>query len=495
MARTSGILLPISSLPGKSGIGTLGHDARLFVDFLSDSGQKYWQILPLGPTGYGNSPYQCYSAFAGNPLLIDLDELLAQQLLTETDLNNLPVFTSEKIEYDRIIPIKNKILKRAFIHFQNNFNRFKDEYYSFLGEHSWWLDDYSLFQALKEENELETWTDWKTERRQRDVHCIQGLMHEYVEQINFHRFIQFLFFRQWFALKEYAGQKGVYFIGDLPLYVSHDSADVWTNPDIFLLDENGKPTLVGGVPPDYFSETGQLWGNPVFNWPRLKEREYDWWMARIHFNLRMFALVRIDHFRGLESFWAIPADEKTAINGEWMPANGRELLSLLKGQIGELPIIAEDLGLITQEVEQLRDEFQLPGMKILQFAFSSDEKNDALPHNITSNFIVYSGTHDNDTSVGWYQQTTRLERKMMHRYLHKGNCNPAYRIIETAWSSSAKMAIIPMQDLLQLGSSARMNTPGTVGNNWNWRFEWKTLKNRHRTFLKHITVKYNRKSE
>lgn len=493
MKRNSGVLVHISSLPGKFGIGTMGAEARKLVDLLVENNQQNWQILPLGPTGYGNSPYQCYSAFAGNPLLIDFECLLDDGLLVEDDLAIHPSFPEKRVDYDAVHLFSDEILHRAFTRFKEQFELFRDEYHRFLSEHSWWLDDYALFRALKKRNESLCWAEWETGLRKREGHELDVAFHQCDGEVQFHRFVQFLFFKQWFTLKMYANERGIQIIGDTPLYVSFDSSDVWANQDIFLLDEEGLPSLVGGVPPDYFSETGQLWGNPVFNWPRLKERKYDWWVARVHFNLRMFDLVRIDHFRGLESFWAIPADETTAVNGTWLPSEGYELLSLLQSQLGQLPVIAEDLGEITPEVRQLRDAFGLPGMKVLQFAFASDETNEHLPHNTSPGFIIYTGTHDNNTSLGWHHSATRSERKMLAQYIGNPRHNFVRDFMEQAWASSARTAIVPMQDVLELGEEARMNVPGIASGNWEWRFSWKQVKPRQLSFLKTITRRYNRR--
>jgi 4-alpha-glucanotransferase len=470
----------------------MGHDARLFVDFLAETRQKLWQILPFGPTGLGNSPYQCYSAFAGNSILIDLGELVNEQLLSSEDLKNTPSFSEIRVEYDRVSEYKLDRIRLAFQNFQDKFELFRNDYTDFLTAHSWWLDDYALFRAIKESDRQKMWNEWEPELKHRNEHKLQEYRQHLNKETDFHRFLQFLFFRQWSALKKYVNEKNIRIIGDIPLYVSTDSSDVWANQDIFLLDSDGKPTLVGGVPPDYFSKTGQLWGNPVFNWQRLKERNYDWWIARVHFNLRLFDLVRIDHFRGLESFWAVPAAEKTAVNGNWLPADGYELLSILKKQLGELPVIAEDLGLITPEVEKLRDNFNLPGMKILQFAFSSDETNKDLPHNTVPNSVGYTGTHDNDTSLGWFRHATKPEKQQLKQYMKFPWFRFPRRFVEMAWASTARQAIIPMQDLLQLGSHARMNIPGIATDNWEWRFRWKMLKQKHRNFLRDITKRYNR---
>ena len=492
MERSSGILLHISSLPNPYGIGSMGHDAYQFVDFLHETGQTLWQILPLGPTGYGNSPYQSYSAFAGNVLLISLEKLIEAGLIGEEDLEDMPVLSSQKVEYDLVTEGKTKLLRKAWLTFNKKFDIWKDDYYIFLDEHSWWLDDYALFSAIKGKDEKLCWNEWAEKLKYRDTHELDVAKHRYHEDIRFHCFVQFIFFRQWSELKAYANLKEVRIIGDLPLYVSLDSSDVWANQDIFLLNEQGEMTHVGGVPPDYFSETGQYWGCPVFDWERLEQRNYDWWAARVHFNLRMFDLIRIDHFRGLESFWAIPAGEETAVNGEWRPAKGFELLALLKSQLGSLQVIAEDLGIITPEVEKLRDDFELPGMKVLQFAYASDETNENLPHNFSPNFVVYTGTHDNDTTIGWLKSATKTERKNLKQYFASGWGNMHRSLIEAAWASVAKMAILPMQDLLELDGLGRMNTPGTVTDNWEWRLEWKQLKKSHKAFLNTLTRKYNR---
>ena len=491
MERSSGVLLHISSLPGEGGIGCLGKDAFQFVDFLAQTKQKIWQILPLGPVGYGNSPYQCYSAFAGNPMFIDVQQLVSDRLISKKSITNQN-FKSKVVEFERVGEWKTVLFREAFTSFQKNFDHYKDEYYTFMSHNSWWLDDYALFRSLKTKYDETVWNTWAKELVIRNKQVLHEAFNELHAEIDFHRFLQFIFFRQWFKLKSYANSKGIRIIGDIPLYVSLDSADVWANQDIFLLDGDSQPTQVGGVPPDYFSETGQLWGNPVFDWERVAERDFDWWLARIHFNLRMFDQVRVDHFRGLESFWSIPAEEETAIVGEWLPAKGHELFRKLKEQLGTLNIIAEDLGLITPEVEKLRDDFGLPGMKILQFAFGSDTKNTNLPHNYATNFLVYTGTHDNDTSLGWFNSIDKKERKFLHKYIPGSGKQFVRNFMEQAWASAAHTAIAPMQDVLGLGSDARMNTPGVAAGNWDWRFTWSQIRSNHKLFLKQITEKYNR---
>lgn len=491
--RSSGILLHITSLPGPEGIGTLGGNAFRFVDFLERSRQKVWQILPVGPVGYGNSPYQCYSAFAGHHLMIDLVELVNDGLLLDNDLKKIPRFDTKQVEFDKVAAWKMPLLQKAY----QNFGilkvfGLKDDYGRFLDENGWWLSDFTLFFAAKGKFKGDVWNNWEKGLKFRDNETLEQYREELAEEAGFWEFVQFCFFRQWFKLKEYANSKGVKIIGDIPLYVALESVDVWANPDIFLLDEDLKPTHVGGVPPDYYSETGQLWGTPVFNWQGLKKREFDWWLARIHFNLDMFDLLRIDHFRGLESFWSVKVGEKNAVNGEWAPAYGNELLTKLKGQISDLPIIAEDLGVITPEVERLRDDFNLPGMKVLQFAFTSDEKNEYLPHNYTSNYVVYTGTHDNDTSLAWFKSRNKTERRMIGRYLSTKKNKIVKQLIEAAWASVAGMAIFPLQDLFELGSEARMNIPGVATGNWGWRFRWKQVKGKHIRFLKDLTKQYNR---
>ena len=491
MERSSGILLHISSLPGDDGIGNLGKSAFQFVDFLAQTKQKIWQILPLGPVGYGNSPYQCYSAFAGNPMFIDVHQLVADRILAKILLTDQH-FKTKTVEFDRVGEWKTALLREAFSGFQKNFDRFKDEYHVFMSHNSWWLDDYALFRSLKTKHNETVWNTWEKELVVRDRQVLHNAFQELHAEIDFHRFLQFVFFRQWFKLKTYANSKGVRIIGDIPLYVSLDSADVWANQDIFLLDDDSNPTQVGGVPPDYFSETGQLWGNPVFDWERVAERDFDWWLARLHFNLRMFDRVRIDHFRGLESFWAVPAEEETAMVGTWLPAKGHELFWKLKEQLGIPGIIAEDLGIITPEVEKLRDDFGLPGMKVLQFAFGSDAANTNLPHNYNSNFLVYTGTHDNNTSLGWFNSLGKKERRFLHKYISGKGKQFVQNFIEQAWASAAHTAIIPMQDVLGLDSGARMNTPGVATGNWDWRFTWAQVRSNHKVFLKQITEKYNR---
>lgn len=491
--RNSGIILHITSLPGPEGIGTLGQEALRFVDLLHETGQKLWQILPLGPVGYGNSPYQCYSAFAGNPMLIDLQFLVEDGLLTKQDLKTIPKFPEKRVDFKKVEVSKYPLLQKAFENFQHKKpENLEEEYNKFLKEHGWWLQDYALFMAAKEHFKDLHWREWDYDLKFRKKKAIHKHTELLSGEIDYRKFLQFLFFKQWFRLKEYAHSKKVQIFGDMPLYVSGNSADVWTNTELFMLDENLNPTQAGGVPPDYFSETGQLWGNPVFNWERLEQRDFDWWLARLHFNVHLFDKVRIDHFRGLESFWSVPAGEKTAINGQWLPAKGFQLLKKFKEQVDYMPLIAEDLGVITPEVEKLRDDFKLFGMKVLQFAFGSGPENEHLPHNFLPKFIAYTGTHDNDTTLGWLRSLKGEERKRVRRYLGRPGKRALQKGIEWIWTSSAQSALMPMQDLLQLGTKARLNTPGVADGNWEWRFSWSQLKGKHQNFLREITEKYNR---
>ncbi len=489
--RLSGVLFHPSSLPGKYGIGTLGAEAFRFIDWLSDSGQKVWQILPLGPTDWTHSPYQSYSAFAGNPDLIDLDLLVRKGYLSPVQLAGTPEFATAYIDYKSVIPYRQKLLKSAYEKFSADRGFDTSEYHQFWDQHWWWLESWSLFDACRTHLTAADWSKWDEPLKLRDKGALLTHYTLYRETIHYSRFLQYLFFGQWFALKTYANKKGISIFGDLPLYVSFNSSDVWSNQKLFILDENQRPTLVGGVPPDYFSKTGQLWGNPLFDWDIMQQQGFDWWMARLHVNLRLFDLVRIDHFRGLESFWAIPAGEKTAVNGTWMKAKGDEMLQLLQQQIGPLPIVAEDLGLITEEVGHLRKKYNLPGMKVLQFAFSDGADNTHLPHNYTRDFAVYTGTHDNNTANGWLESLKKRERQKVEAYLGAEKPN-AWNLIRKAEESVAQLAIIPMQDILGLAAAARMNKPATTKGNWIWRMEPDLLNKIHGSKLLELTKLFGR---
>lgn len=493
MERESGVLLHISSLPSTMGIGDLGNNAYKFIDLLEQSGSRIWQILPLGPSGPGNSPYQAYSAFAGNPLFISLEHLIDWGLLTSDEISIIPNRSASTVNFEKVSKQKWPLLKKAWIKFRETADEpFRQEYNAFLNEHGWWLNDYALYTALHNKFKGICWNEWPEVLRLRNAEALNQTAEETYETIEFEKFVQFLFFRQWFRLKEYANSKGIEILGDLPLYVALDSSDVWSNQSIFHLDKEGVPTEVGGVPPDYFSETGQLWGNPVYNWEELAKNNYQWWIARLYFNMHLFDRVRIDHFRGLSAYWSIPAGAPNAISGKWVNAHGKELLSILKQQIGEMPIVAEDLGLITPDVEKLRDDFNLPGMKVLQFAFASDEKNDHLPHNLKNHTIIYTGTHDNNTTKGWLASRTKEEDKNLQIYF--GNDKSSYfdQIIDWAWQSAAETAIIPLQDILGLNADARMNTPGIPRGNWRWMANAKHLQSKNFKRLKDLNIKYNR---
>ncbi|MCE1198778.1 MAG: 4-alpha-glucanotransferase [Marinilabiliales bacterium] len=490
--RKSGILLHPSALPGPSGIGTLGEEAYAFVDWLAAAGQKIWQILPLGPTDFSHSPYQSFSAFAGNPNLIDLDLLAKEGLLETADLLSPPDFPKEKIDYPSVLPYREKLLWKAYQHFRTQRGFDTDSYHQFSDQHGWWLDSWSLFDACRRFEPGTDWSQWRQQLRDREQEALEKATVQYGEQIGFSRFLQYQFMKQWFALKSHANQKGIAIFGDIPLYVAFNSADVWSNPSLFLLDDQKQPTSVGGVPPDYFSKTGQRWGNPLFNWDRMADQGFAWWMARLHFNLRLFDLIRIDHFRGLEAFWAIPATDKTAIHGSWMKARGDEMLQLLQQQIGSLPIVAEDLGLITEEVDQLRRKYGLPGMKVLQFAFSGEADNPHLPHNHERDFVAYTGTHDNTTTAGWLQGLKKAEKRHLCQYLGKEQPD-CKNLVAKALESTANVAILPIQDVLALPAAARMNKPGTIKGNWIWRLNPNALGNEEARTLRELTELYGRR--
>jgi 4-alpha-glucanotransferase len=445
--RASGILLHPTSLPGRFGIGDLGKEAYRFIDFLADSGQQVWQILPLGPTGYGNSPYLAYSAFAGNPLLINLEWLVSEELLSESDLENLPDFPSDRVDYDLVMKTKIPLLEKASRNFQSQATEErKEQYQEFCQIHSHWLEDYALFMALKEAHNGFGWNEWPTAIRNRQPEAIAQWKTRLQDRIFFHKYVQSEFFRQWKTLKNYANEKKIKIFGDIPIYVAPDSSDVWSNPKIFRLNqETGQPSWMAGVPPDYFSATGQLWGNPVYNWRNLERTNFDWWIKRVETILDYVDLIRIDHFRGFESFWAVREGETTAMNGMWVKAKGRQFFNLLQEKLGDLPIIAEDLGVITPEVEALRDDFGFPGMKILHFAFDSDRANPFLPFNYANrNCIVYTGTHDNDTTGGWFEARSDEEKARVTDYL--GCVCPEgihWSLIRLAMSSPANQAIFP----------------------------------------------------
>lgn len=493
--RASGIVLHPTSLPGRFGIGDLGDAAYKFVDFLEQSGQKIWQVLPLGPTGYDHSPYTMnFSAFAGNPLLISLERLAAAGLLQADQLE--PLTDQERpdqVDFDRVIPHKTRYLRQAFQHFQPD-----ESFAQFCQQQAFWLEDYALFMALLEANDGKEWSDWEPAIAHRHPDALQDQADALKEDIQYHRFVQFTFFEQWKALRTYANQKDIQIVGDISIYVCYNSADVWANPQCFKLDpETLRPTYIAGVPPDYFSATGQLWGNPVYNWDYLKDTEFKWWIQRFQATLAYVDIVRIDHFRGFEAYWQVPASETNAINGEWVPAPGYAFFETLGQQLGSLPVLAEDLGIITPEVEALRDHFQFPGMRILLFAFAEDSRNPYLPHNYERNCAVYVGTHDNDTAVGWWQRASAQERQFLAEYL--GYTTPDeipdihWALIRLAYSSIADLAIIQLQDAMGLDNGARMNDPSTPVGNWRWRYpssDWLTRTSSDR--LKNLTELYSR---
>ena len=505
--RASGILLHPTSLPGPHGIGDLGDEAYRFADFLTASGQSLWQVLPLGPTGYGDSPYACYSAFAGNTLLISPERLFKQGLISKTDLESLPELPEGQVDFGAAHETKDGMLAKAFANYQRiTDTEFRSEFETFAEQSATWLDDYALFRALKHAHGGKAWYEWERPLVRRTPAALARARTELHEQIEAQKFQQFLFFRQWLELKTHCNRRDLKIVGDIPIFVAHDSADVWTNPDQFKLNSDLTPTVVAGVPPDYFSKTGQYWGNPLFNWERMLADGFKWWIARVRAALQLVDIARIDHFRGFAACWEIPGGDKTAERGRWVDAPGRELFTAIRNVLGDLPIIAEDLGVITPDVEKLRDDFGFPGMRILQFAFSSDTKNLDLPHNYHPNVVVYTGTHDNDTTAGWFRSvagegSTRTakqiecERQFCMQYLKTEGEEIHWDFVRAVFASVANTAIVPMQDLLGLGTEARMNLPNSTAGNWLWRYKEGDVSDELAGRLRNLSDLYGRLAE
>ena len=494
--RGSGILLHISSLPSPFGIGDLGPQAYEFADFLYRAKQSYWQILPLNPTDllHDNSPYRSISAFAFNPLLISPDLLVKEDLLTRDDLEPIPRFHKGRVDYEKITEYKIRLFDIAYDRFKQR--KETKDYQSFCTGHSYWLDDFALFQALKSHYDGEVWSDWPVGVRDRDTDALKPLAVTLQDQIDKAKFLQYIFMKQWLDLKDFCQERGIEFIGDIPIYVAYDSVDVWTHPRLFKLDGDKKPLFISGVPPDYFSKTGQLWYNPVYRWDILQETKYAWWIERIRHNIRLFDYVRIDHFRGLVAYWQVPAGEKTAINGEWIEAPAMDFLDHVHHVFPDLPIIAEDLGVITSDVEEVMERFDIPGMRVLLFGFSGDlSKNVHLPHNLNKKSVLFTGTHDNNTIRGWFKNdATEKEKKQLYHYF--GRKIPIrklhWELIHLAMVSVAEVVIFSMQDVLGLGEKARMNRPFINEGNWLWALRRKQLKSRLATKLAMMTKLYRR---
>lgn len=472
MPRASGVLLHPTSLPGPCGIGDLGPESYRFVDMLAAAGQTYWQALPLGPTGYGDSPYQTFSAFAGNPLLVSPEILVDEGLLPAAVLDAVPGFPDDRVDYGPVITWKKRVLREAFTCFDKHATPGqRSAFDQFSATHSTWLSDFTLFMALKDAHDGAPWPAWPRDIAARKPQAVARWRGQLDREIRLHAFHQHLFFRQWSALKAYAASRGVRMIGDAPIFVAHDSADCWIHRDLFYLTPDGAPALVAGVPPDYFSATGQLWGNPLYRWEAHAAAGYAWWVDRLRMAFSLVDLLRLDHFRGFAGYWAIPASAPTAETGDWRPGPGPAFFEAVEQALGApLPIIAEDLGVITPDVEEMRDRFGFPGMRILQFAFGGAADNRDLPHNYSRNCIVYTGTHDNDTTAGWFAAAAPQERAHALAYLASDGADPAWDLARLAFASVAKTAIVPLQDLLGLGSTARMNRPGQPGGNWRWRY-------------------------
>ncbi len=492
--RACGVLVHPTSFPSQFGIGDLGLGARSFVDFLAETKQSIWQILPLGPTGYGNSPYASYSAFAGNMYLISPEVLLEKGLITADEASSKILPSGVKVNYDQAFSNKRFLLEAAFKRYEEkNGKQGNTALKSFARKNSFWLKDYCLFMACLEENGFQPWNKWDEDIAKRKPSAIKKAEKRLADIVRFHRWAQFEFFNQWLVIKKYANDKGIIIIGDIPIFVDHNSSDVWSHSQFFEVDELGNRTLVAGVPPDYFSATGQLWGNPLYKWKELKKDGYKWWLKRFEQMLVMTDAIRVDHFRGFDAYWEVKADAPTAEFGRWVKGPGKDLFKVILSELGELPIIAEDLGVITPEVVDLRDSFNFPGMKILQFAWNDTSGNSFLPHNYnTANCVVYTGTHDNDTSRGWYNTASELEKHRLREYVRSACDKPEWELIRLAMLSNADQAIFPLQDLMELGGEHRMNLPGTTENNWMWRYTPDMLSKIDRNQLMHLVHISNR---
>jgi 4-alpha-glucanotransferase len=493
MERASGVLLHPTSLPGRFGIGEFNDHAYRFVDTLAQTGQKLWQVLPLGPTGYGDSPYQCFSAFAGNPLLISLEHLVRENALSADDLNEAPEFDDHAVEYGDVIEFKQEVLHNSYIHFRQYASKEQQAAFDeFCKTNAAWLDDYALFIALKDAHSGEAWNTWEDDIARRTPTARARAERTLSDDIQKQKYYQFQFFRQWGALKKYANDKGIKIIGDIPIFVAYDSADAWSHRELFHFDERGNPTVVAGVPPDYFSPTGQRWGNPLYRWDVMAQQGYAWWVERLRSAFQLFDYIRIDHFRGFEAYWEVPASEPTAITGKWVKGPGKALFQAIKRELGDLPIIAEDLGVITPEVEALRDGLGFPGMRVLQFAFVADTSSDFLPHNYVPNTVAYAGTHDNDTTVGWFEKLDAKTRQEVLDYTGTDGSAIQWDLIRLLMMSVANTIVVTAQDWLGLGSDARMNFPGRAEGNWSWRLTWDMLSDDVKARLKKLTVTYGR---
>jgi 4-alpha-glucanotransferase len=510
LPRASGILLHPASLPGPHGIGDLGPTAHRFLRFLSRAGQSLWQMLPVGPTGFADSPYACFSSFAGNPLLVSMETLARWGFLTEDDLRGAPVSPPGRVNYGRVVTWKLPLLRKAARRFlAQRGGSHSDRLASFLAAEGWWLDDYCLFMALKRDYDARAEREgrpagawnvcWDSDIALREPGALHRWRQALAPEIRIEQIIQFFFFEQWSLLRLEAERLGISMVGDLPIFAAHASADVWANRELFLLDANGRPSVVSGVPPDYFSKTGQLWGTPLYDWDAMAAAKYRFWVQRIQAARRLFDFIRIDHFRGFEACWTVPAGESTAEHGEWVKAPGAALFQTLQERLGNLPLIAEDLGVITPEVNELRERFGFPGMRVLQFAFDEVEAgslnatNRFLPHNHALDSVVYTGTHDNDTTRGWFSQRTRQERDYLVRYIGCASTEIEWSFIRLALASVCRFALFPLQDVLGLGSEARLNTPGTSGgDNWTWRFEERNLTEQRAQRLRGLSALYGR---
>jgi 4-alpha-glucanotransferase len=503
--RSSGVLMHPTSLPGPYGVGDIGPEAYRFVDFLASAGQKLWQVLPLNPTGYADSPFQALSASAGNPLLISFDRLVESGVLSKQDVSHPPCFPEGTVDFGATIRFKLPLLRKA----AENFFRSAPEnergnYIMFVRENAAWLSDFALFMAVKEAHDLVAWNKWPADIASRKPEAIKRWSEKLAHEIEAIKYWQFIFFQQWHDLRAYAHERGIRIIGDVPIYVAHDSADVWSKPEFFLLDAHGNPEKMSGVPPDYFSATGQLWGNPIYNWPLMKRTSYGWWVDRIRAALRLYDYIRIDHFRGFEAYWEVPGGETTAMNGRWVKGPGAELFAALQKELGDLPIIAENLGVITPEVEAIRHQFNMPGMAILQFGFGNDAQAPTFrPHNYVRELVAYTGTHDNDTAVGWWNsklggdsirtaEDIEKEHAFARAYLKFKDEPINWVLIRGVISSVANTAIVPLQDILGLGSEARMNLPGSPSGHWKWRAKSGAVSNEQASRLRELVTVYER---